>query len=369
MAVLIVVELLTLWFAIHTLSSVRALVGAEGLWSKAQKDAVYHLGKYHRTHNEEDYKAFQKFMSVPLGDHKTRLELLKGKPDMEIARQGFLEGRVHPNDIDGMISLLRRFHNISYIKKAIGYWAEGDSLIAQLIPIGEKLHKEIGLSTPTEKLDQLIAAIDPLNQRLTTLEDNFSYTLGEGSRWLENIILKILFAVALTVEITGLILTISVSRGITKGLNEINRATTKIAKGDLSARATVFSKDEIGRVAGAVNQMTEKLILSNKELEQFAFIASHDLQEPLRKIQTFADLILEKEYNALSDKGREYFQRMQVSARRMKILIQDLLDYSRTGASEQKLEKADLTKIVNEVKNELEELSHEKKAVIETTNL
>jgi len=369
MAVLIVVELLTLWFAIHTLSSVRALVGAEGLWSKAQKDAVYHLGKYYRTHNEEDYKAFQKFMSVPLGDHKTRLELLKEKPDMEIARKGFLEGRVHPNDIDGMISLLRRFHNVSYIKKAIGYWAEGDSLIAQLIPIGEKLHEEIGLSTSTEKLDQLIAAIDPLNERLTTLEDNFSYTLGEGSRWLENIILKILFAVALTVEITGLILTISVSRGITKGLNEINRATTKIAKGDLSARATVFSKDEIGRVADAVNQMTEKLILSNKELEQFAFIASHDLQEPLRKIQTFADLILEKEYNALSDKGREYFQRMQVAARRMKILIQDLLDYSRTGASEQKLEKADLTKIVNEVKNELEELIHEKKAVIETTNL
>jgi signal transduction histidine kinase len=370
MAVLIVVELLTLWFAIHTLSSVRALVGAEGLWSKAQKDAVYHLGKYYRTHNEDDYNTFQKFMSVPLGDHKTRLELSKEHPDMEIARQGFLEGRVHPNDIDGMISMLRRFHNVSYIEKAIEYWTEGDLLIAQLIPIGEKLHEEIGLSSPSiEKLDQLIAAIDPLNERLTTLEDNFSYTLGEGSRWLENIILKILFAVALTVEITGLILTISVSRGITKGLNEINRATTKIAKGDLSARATVFSKDEIGRVAGAVNQMTEKLVLSNKELEQFAFIASHDLQEPLRKIQTFADLILKNEHTVLSDKGREYFQRMQVAAWRMKILIQDLLDYSRTGVSEQKLEKADLAKIVKEVENELQEMIHEKKGVIETTNL
>ena len=119
MALLIVLELLTLWFAIHTLSSVRALVGAEGLWSKAQKDAVYQLGKYHRTHNEEDYVAFQKFMAVPLGDHKTRMELLKDTPDMEIARQGFLEGRIHPNDIDGMINLLRRFHNVSYIKRAI----------------------------------------------------------------------------------------------------------------------------------------------------------------------------------------------------------------------------------------------------------
>src|SRR6266567_8567869 len=80
MAVLIAIELLTLWFAIHTLSSVRAFVGAEGLWSKAQKDAIFHLGKYYRTHNEEDYKSFKKFMEVPLGDHKTRLELLKKDP-------------------------------------------------------------------------------------------------------------------------------------------------------------------------------------------------------------------------------------------------------------------------------------------------
>src|SRR5215210_5456652 len=80
MAVLIAIELVTLWFAIHTLSSVRAFVGAEGLWSKAEKDAVYHLEKYHRTHDEKDYKSFKKFMAVPLGDHKTRLELLKPNP-------------------------------------------------------------------------------------------------------------------------------------------------------------------------------------------------------------------------------------------------------------------------------------------------
>lgn len=77
MAILIVIELMTLWFAIHTLSSVRALIGAEGLWSKAQKDAVYHLGKYYRIHDEDDYVAFKNFMKVPLGDHKARLELIK----------------------------------------------------------------------------------------------------------------------------------------------------------------------------------------------------------------------------------------------------------------------------------------------------
>src|SRR6185369_5962297 len=105
MAVLIIVELLTLWFAIHTLSSVRAFVGAEGLWSKAQKDAVYNLRKYNLTHNEKDYREFQKFMDVPFGDHIARLELFKKEPDLNIARQGFLQGRVHADDIDGMIKL------------------------------------------------------------------------------------------------------------------------------------------------------------------------------------------------------------------------------------------------------------------------
>src|ERR1700740_247106 len=86
MAILIAVELFALWFSIHTLSAVRAFVGAEGLWSKAQKDATYQLQKYYSTHKEEDYKVFQNFMKVPLGDHITRLELLKENPDMKVAR-------------------------------------------------------------------------------------------------------------------------------------------------------------------------------------------------------------------------------------------------------------------------------------------
>ena len=84
MAVLIILELFTLWFAIHTLSSVRAFVGAEGLWSKAQKDAVYQLRKYDVTHNESDFQEYKKFLEVPLGDHKTRVELLKQQPDIGI---------------------------------------------------------------------------------------------------------------------------------------------------------------------------------------------------------------------------------------------------------------------------------------------
>jgi hypothetical protein len=117
MALLIGVELFALYFSLNTLSSVRAYVGGEGLWSKAQKDAVFHLYKYGASGNQEDYLLFKTFMQVPVGDGKARQELQQADPDMEKAKQGFLEGRNHPADIEGMIWLFRNFSNVSYIKK------------------------------------------------------------------------------------------------------------------------------------------------------------------------------------------------------------------------------------------------------------
>src|SRR5687768_7379735 len=142
MATLIAFELGALVFSINTLSSVRAYVSGEGLWSKAQKDAMYQLLKYSRSHDESDYQKFKEFMKVPGGDHKTLVELSKEKPDMEIARQGFIEGRNHKDDVEGMINLFTRFNSISYINKAIKIWSQADPLVAEFIPIGEQLHKE-----------------------------------------------------------------------------------------------------------------------------------------------------------------------------------------------------------------------------------
>lgn len=333
MAILIIAELVTLWFSIHTLSSVRAFVGAEGLWSKAQKDAIYYLHKYYRTQDENDYKKFKNFLSVQAGDHKTRMELLKAEPDLPVARQGLVEGKVHPEDIEGMIHLFRRFHKISYINRAIVIWAKADTIISEkFIPLGEEIHAEINSSTPShERLEVLIEELDPINLELTRLEDDFSYTLGEGSRWLENLVLKLLFAVALTVEITGLLITVSVSRSISKGLKEINRATNRIAEGDLSERSEVFSKDEIGQVAVAINQMTERLVTSNKELEQFAYITSHDLQEPLRSISIYVELFHKKYKNKIDEDADQYLDAITRSTSRMQSLIKDMLEYSRIG--------------------------------------
>ena len=121
------------------------------------------------------------------------------------------------------------------------------------------------------------------------------------------------------------------------------------------------------------NQEKEKraaeLLVINKELESFTFISSHDLQEPLRKIQAFSNRILTEEYSNLSEKGKYYFERSQHSALHMQNLINDLLAYSRTTETERKFEFADLNKIVKEVMAALKEELQQKSATIEMPEL
>ena len=102
----------------------------------------------------------------------------------------------------------------------------------------------------------------------------------------------------------------------------------------------------------------------NKELQAFTYISSHDLQEPLRKIQTFATRILEKENENLSATGKEYFTRMQNAANRMQSLIDDLLAYSQVNPADHKLENVNLNDIIEEIKQDLKEELKEKNAVI-----
>ncbi|MBP4142497.1 PAS domain S-box protein [Flavobacterium sp. P4023] len=100
------------------------------------------------------------------------------------------------------------------------------------------------------------------------------------------------------------------------------------------------------------NEALEKM---NRELQSFAYISSHDLQEPLRKIQTFATQLQQSEAKNLSDKGLDKFHRMRSAADRMQTLIQDLLAYSRTSVQERSFKRTKLSDIIDEVKEDLEE--------------
>jgi signal transduction histidine kinase len=151
----------------------------------------------------------------------------------------------------------------------------------------------------------------------------------------------------------------------------------------IANKELAFQNDEKGKRAeelGIANkelafQNDEKekraaeLSIANKELLAFTYISSHDLQEPLRKIQTFVTIILENENKNLSDNGKYNFQRMQLAAKRMQQLIDDLLAFSRINTTDHKFEKTELNIIVEEVKTELKETIQEKHATIETTEL
>jgi PAS domain S-box-containing protein len=107
----------------------------------------------------------------------------------------------------------------------------------------------------------------------------------------------------------------------------------------------------------------------NKELESFAYISSHDLQEPLRKIQTFSSRILEKDFDKLSEDTKDNFLRMQSAAGRMQTLIEDLLAYSRTNNSEKKYVHTDLKKLIDEVRDDLSEELEKHKAILDVRDM
>ncbi|MEJ7610857.1 MAG: PAS domain S-box protein [Ferruginibacter sp.] len=137
-------------------------------------------------------------------------------------------------------------------------------------------------------------------------------------------------------------------------------------------RFTVTSYFDISERKKSENLLKEqniKLEKVNRELNSFAYISSHDLQEPLRKIQTFADLIRERDHEALSEKGKLYFERIQLAARRMRTLINDLLDYSRTTDRTTGFEQTDLNSVIDRVKEELKDELTEKNAQLDRNEL
>ncbi|PZD74988.1 Phytochrome-like protein cph1 [Acaryochloris thomasi RCC1774] len=103
-----------------------------------------------------------------------------------------------------------------------------------------------------------------------------------------------------------------------------------------------------------LRQTAEQLSTSNRALQDFAYVASHDLQEPLRKIQAFGDRLTVKYAPQLGDQGRDYLRRMQSAAQRMQILIDDLLAYSRISTRVQPFEAVNLDDIVRGVLSDLE---------------
>jgi len=116
---------------------------------------------------------------------------------------------------------------------------------------------------------------------------------------------------------------------------------------DISDRKS--SELELTRLNASLHQQTKELAISNEELEQFAYVTSHDLQEPLRMITSFMGLLDKKYGHLIDEKGKQYIHFAIDGGKRMRQIILDLLAYSRVGRTSEQLEDIDLNKLIDEI--------------------
>ena len=198
------------------------------------------------------------------------------------------------------------------------------------------------------------------------------------------IIMVTVFAGAL---IFALLLSIVLQRLISNPILNLAQLATQVSsEHDYSLRAIKTGDDELGVLCDGFNEMlaeiqsrdaelqvhrlsleetvarrtaqlqgrTEELSRSNAELEQFAYIASHDLQEPLRKVQAFGDMLTTEFRDVLGAEGQDYLQRMQNAAKRMQVLINDLLNFSRVMTKAKPFVPVNLKLVAEQVMGDLE---------------
>ena len=236
------------------LTGVRAYVGGEGLWSKAEKRAVLSLTRYAETHAEADYQQYLDEIAVPLGDKQARLQLQLASPDMNVVRQGFIQGRISPDDVDSMSMLFRRFGRIGYMAKAIAIWTEGDRYIDQLRSLGNDLHQEVSSLHPDSgKIRQITEQVEAVDAQVTPLEDEFSSTLSEGARWIDR---DLSLAIVLA---SGVLLLIGISLS-TAVLNQIRNSEEKYRNLINSANDAILVIDPQTRVILEANNKAGEMV-------------------------------------------------------------------------------------------------------------
>lgn len=126
---------------------------------------------------------------------------------------------------------------------------------------------------------------------------------------------------------------------------------------------------EIRNLQFEISQENEKLKKSNQELEDFAYVASHDLKEPIRKIVAFSDRLKKKYGGQLDETATFYLERMESAGTRMQTLIDDLLEYSRVSRNQVDKERVDMKMVFDTIVDRLEGKINEKNATIELLHL
>ena len=236
------------YVSMSVISSTRAYVNGESLWSKGHKDAVFHLLQYARTKDEADYARFEESISAPLGDQQARLTLDGPEPDLVLAKAGFLQGGVHPADVDDVIVVFQRFRHISFFAAAVDAWTKGDEYISKLRAVGQEMHQFIssGRSDPAT-LVSLEERVRVINRELTPLTTEFSRVLGDAARATRSLLWAVMLVATGLLVPLGLFL---VSRILTRA-EKLKDAQEKLQKEvEIASQIQVSILPTVFRVPG-----------------------------------------------------------------------------------------------------------------------
>jgi light-regulated signal transduction histidine kinase (bacteriophytochrome) len=159
--------------------------------------------------------------------------------------------------------------------------------------------------------------------------------------------------------------------GVKPSLENLEKGVREIGRGNLKYRTEIRTGDELGELSNAFNVMASKLESSyeslekrNRELQDFAFIASHDLQEPLRVIAGYIQLARKNMVGQLNAKGEEFVKGAVEASHRMQRMISALMLYSSIGMQNEAIQRVDMEKILEETLANLRIMIEEKKATI-----
>ncbi|MFI8907240.1 CHASE3 domain-containing protein [Streptomyces albidoflavus] len=240
--------------------------------------------------------------------------------------------------------------DVERIEKAAGEWRreQADPLIAAVREGGPQAATAVDVTESKLQFDYIRDLFDAQQSHLEEARAATRAELNDARSVRDIVLVVVLVVFVLAVVVLALLL----HRMVGRPLESLAAASERVREGDFERRIEVAGPSDLRAVGTAVEAMRRRLVeelvaaqtretlltgqadelrRSNAELEQFAYVASHDLQEPLRKVASFCQL-LEKRYSAeLDDRGRQYIDFAVDGAKRMQVLINDLLTFSRVG--------------------------------------